>query len=81
VRLRESVGTLILDENDSVLLGRFDWPGIEVPGGSMWNRQVDHIHLVRVQKVASLTATSWRVHLEELLTGGVPDEPVALTGF
>jgi 8-oxo-dGTP diphosphatase len=31
--LRESVRALILDENDSVLLVRFDWNGLELPGG------------------------------------------------
>lgn len=33
VRLRESVRALILDEADRVLLVRFDWEGLEVPGG------------------------------------------------
>lgn len=31
--LRESVRALILDENDHVLLLRFDWDGLDVPGG------------------------------------------------
>jgi len=33
VDLRESVRALILDENDQVLLVRFDWDGLDVPGG------------------------------------------------
>jgi 8-oxo-dGTP pyrophosphatase MutT (NUDIX family) len=38
---------------------------------SEWDGQVDHIHLVRV------------VHftLEDLLSGPIPDEPVAIAGF
>ncbi len=33
MKLRESVRALILDENDSVLLVRFDWEGLDLPGG------------------------------------------------
>jgi 8-oxo-dGTP pyrophosphatase MutT (NUDIX family) len=33
VNLREGVRALILDENDSVLLVRFDWDGLDLPGG------------------------------------------------
>jgi 8-oxo-dGTP pyrophosphatase MutT (NUDIX family) len=33
VKLRESVRALILDENQSILLLRFDWDGLDVPGG------------------------------------------------
>jgi len=35
VKLRESVRALVLDENDRVLLLRFDWDGLDVPGG-LW---------------------------------------------
>ncbi|MGN6246219.1 MAG: NUDIX domain-containing protein [Motilibacteraceae bacterium] len=31
--LREGVRALILDEDDAVLLVRFDWDGLDVPGG------------------------------------------------
>lgn len=33
MKLRESVRALILDEFDSTLLLRFDWDGLDVPGG------------------------------------------------
>lgn len=33
VKLRESVRAVILDENESVLLVRFDWDGLDTPGG------------------------------------------------
>jgi 8-oxo-dGTP pyrophosphatase MutT (NUDIX family) len=33
VRLRESVRALVLDEDDSTLLVRFDWDGLGLPGG------------------------------------------------
>jgi 8-oxo-dGTP pyrophosphatase MutT (NUDIX family) len=33
VNLREGVRALILDEDDAVLLVRFDWDGLDVPGG------------------------------------------------
>jgi 8-oxo-dGTP pyrophosphatase MutT (NUDIX family) len=33
VKLRESVRALVLDENGSVLLVRFDWDGLDVRGG------------------------------------------------
>lgn len=35
MKLRESVQALILDEIDSVLLVRFDWPGLD-PDGGFW---------------------------------------------
>jgi 8-oxo-dGTP diphosphatase len=159
VKLRESVRALILDENDATLLLRFDWDGLDVPGGFWanpgggmedgesrtealareleeevglrldglgpeiwtktavfpmpdWDGQVDHIHLVRVQHFVPrprLTPEELRaenVHeirwwtreelagssaafaprelptlLDTLVSGGVPSEPVVLTGF
>lgn len=33
MRLREGVRALVLDEEDSVLLVRFDWDGLGIPGG------------------------------------------------
>lgn len=33
MKLRESVRALVLDENDATLLVRFDWEGLDVPGG------------------------------------------------
>lgn len=33
MKLRESVRALVLDENDATLLVRFDWDGLDVPGG------------------------------------------------
>lgn len=32
-RIRQAVRALILDEHDDVLLVRFDWEGLDVPGG------------------------------------------------
>lgn len=159
MKLRESVRALILDENDSVLLVRFDWDGLDVPGGfwanpgggiehgespthalarelqeevglrltclgpeiwtktalfpmSGWDGQVDHIHLVRVRHFAPQPRLSskqllaenvheirwWKLHeladshstfapralpalLENLLSGPIPTEPIAITGF
>ena len=159
VKLRESVRALIIDENDSILLVRFDWDGLEVPGGfwanpgggietgesrtdalardlleevglqmtelgpevwtktalfpmSDWDGQVDHIYLVRVEHFAPAPRLSpeqlldegvhevrwWTLEelalsdstfsprglpalVEDLLTGAIPDEPVAIKGF
>lgn len=33
LRIRQAVRALILDEHNNVLLVRFDWEGLEVPGG------------------------------------------------
>ncbi len=33
MKLRVSVRALILDENDAILLVRFDWDGLDLPGG------------------------------------------------
>lgn len=33
VKLRVSVRALILDENDSILLVRFAWEDLDIPGG------------------------------------------------
>jgi 8-oxo-dGTP diphosphatase len=159
VKLRESVRALILDESDSVLLVRFDWDGLDVPGGFWanpggglehgesrvdalarelleelglrledlgpeiwtktalfpmpdWDGQVDHIHLMRVRHFvpqprlstgqllaenvheirwwtlqeltasrASFAPRALPALLESLLSGPIPEEPVAITGF
>ena len=159
VRLRESVRALILDEDDSVLLVRFDWEGLDLVGGfwanpggglepgetrvqalqrelseevglslaglgpevwtktaifpmSEWDGQVDHVHLVRVEHFAPHPRMTreelhaehlreirwWTVEemrapdatfapralpalLDDLISGGLPAQPVALTGF
>lgn len=159
MKLRESVRALILDENDSVLLVRFDWDGLDPPGGFWanpgggieheesrtealarelqeevglrlsslgaeiwtktalfpmpgWDGQVDHIHLVRVRHFAPQPRLSpnqllaehvheirwWKLHeladshatfapralpalLENLLSGAIPKEPIAISGF
>lgn len=159
MRLRESVRALILDEHDSVLLVRFDWPGLEVPGGfwanpgggieagetrrdalarelleevglpltdlgpevwtktalftmSDWDGQVDHIHLVRAEhfvpqpRLSTDQLLAESVHdirwwtraelaaseatfsprrlpalLDDILSTGIPDEPILLSGF
>ena len=159
VKLRESVRALVLDEDDSVLLVRFDWEGLDVPGGfwanpgggleagesrvqalrrelleevglsladlgpevwtktalfpmAEWDGQVDHVHLVRVRhfvprpRMTTEQLRAENVHdirwwsrdeiraadatfaprelprlLRDLLTDGLPDRPVQISGF
>lgn len=164
MKLRESVRALILDEDDRVLLVRFDWDGLDVPGGfwanpgggmepgesrfdalarelseevgfslaelgpeiwtktamfpmsecdgQRWDGQVDHVHLLRVphftpapamtpdqllaenvheirwwtpEEIFSSAATfaprAMPSLLREVLEGGVPAEPLVITGF
>lgn len=78
MRLRESVRAHILDEQDSTLLVRFDWAGLEVPGG-IWANPGGGVAAEKSR--ATFSPRRLPVLLEDLLSGAVPDEPILPTGF